>query len=219
MTVRPSKLMLLSALVTLTLAACATGDQPAIASDLSSAPSSVAMGRTCRALKRLMAIGREDIEAARESVIRVSNAGTTYASRLQVPGWTDCTIFSFEDQSADDPYIDHSLHCLSRGFSGNRAARRYVSDLYACTGDMFSERTLIQARSRGRYSLIGFDGELSSQGRGVSVDFGEIDFVRLSAETDVDWADVSVSIDYNFLKDLLPKEPAGDDPDEIILIH
>ena len=166
-----------------------------------------------------MAIGREDVEAARGSVIRVSNAGTTYASRLQVPGWTDCTIFSFEDQSADDPYIDHSLHCLSRGFSGNRAARRYVSDLYACTGDMFSERTLIQARSGGRYSMIGFDGERSSEGRGVPVDFGKIDFVRLSAETDMDWADVSVSIDYNFLKDGLPKEPAADGPDEIILVH
>jgi hypothetical protein len=138
---------------------------------------------------------------------------------LKVPGWSDCTIFTSDDKSIDDPYIDHALQCVLRELSSNRAARRYVNDVYACTGDMFSERTLTEARSGNRYSLIGFDGELSSEGRGVPVNFGEVSFVSLSVEADVDWEDVSVFIHYHFLKDGLGQQSTGDDPDEIVLVH
>jgi len=223
MTTRSAKATLPAAILALSLAACATGEKSADASDVS-ATTPAEIDRTCRALKRLMALGQKEVEEARGSVTRVSAgdtgpASTTYASKLQVPGWSDCTIVSFDDRSSDDPYIDHSLYCFSRELPGSRASRQYVSDIYACTGAMFSERTLTEARLGSRYILIGFEGEATPEGRGVQVDFGETSYVVLGVETDIDWQDVDVTIAYQFLKKE-PKDRATDgDTEEIVLTH
>lgn len=205
----------------LSLAGCAMVDGAAVESDEPEAAAAepVSIAETCEVLKRLLAAGREEIEASRGSLLSVDPppvegmpGGTTYASRLQVPGWSDCTIFS-EDMD-DDPYTDHALYCFSLELPRTQAAMTYVDDIYRCTRNIFSERRITEAWLDGRYDMVAFEGEITPAGRDTPVDYGSESYATLSVEAD-DPQIVSVTINFQFLT--IPDTSAEEVEERIIL--
>src|SRR5262245_55014971 len=189
MTMRRANTPAALAIALFLMAGCATEKDAVVAPGVASDDAFIA--RTCRFLHRVLALDVKSLEDARGGVISIepataagSPAGTTYASILQLPGLKDCTIFSYDETVAgdDDPYIDHALHCFSLELESNDAARAYVDDVYRCTSDIFSERTITEAWSRDGYDMIAFDGEVTPGGRELPADFGSVSYTRLTVD-------------------------------------
>ncbi len=129
----------------------------------------------CEAVKPLLVLDRAKTGALRGAQIEVTDEGTVYAAKTDLPGFSGCTMTVAKEAN---PYRDHAYECKGELASGE-AATRYMEDVWACTRDLFSQRGVEEEWVGGRYQFTAIEGQATEMGREEEISFGDTDYYWL----------------------------------------
>jgi hypothetical protein len=155
----------------------------------------------CAQIKQLMASTNAQVKAQQGAQKSTTAEDIVYVSKLQLAGFSNCTLESGKAKAKLSGYFEHHLGCEGSA-ADSETATQLVEGLWACTKDGFSERHDQEAWMGGKYRVIGFEGEQPSAGRAAGlVDFGTTDFSRIVLEKSYeDSEDFDVHIYWYFSK-------------------
>lgn len=160
-----------------------------------------AQAAACQPLSKLMTSSHAQVKALQGAQTEKDKDSITYVSKTQAPGMTDCTIQSNLAIDKFTDYWEHHLSCQADTVN-SEAATQAIEALWACTKDIFSERQPNEAWIGGKYRVIGFEGEVQTNGRAAGlVAFGDTDYARIDIEKPFDTSnEYSMHIYWMFTK-------------------
>lgn len=155
----------------------------------------------CTQMKQLLASTHAQVKAMQGAVKSAKSDETEFVSKLQLEGFSNCTLTSAKGRDDINKYFEHNLSC-SREMPASEAANVAVEAMWSCTKDLFTERKATEALIGGRYRIIGVDGDVPVAGRASgAVSFGDTEFARLLIEKRyADSEEYDVNIYWSFTK-------------------
>ena len=136
----------------------------------------------CTQLRQVIASKPAQVKAMQGAVQKEETEAITYASKLQLIGYSGCTLTSNKEQDKFSKYFQHHLYCSSEKPTSD-AAIQAVEEIWACVKDGFTEREATEAFIGGSYRIVGIDGDTPTAGRASGiVSFGTTEHARLWVE-------------------------------------
>lgn len=151
----------------------------------------------CAQYKQLLMPATQDaLKALRGAQTKDDAEETTFLSKVQLEGFSGCTIIS--DKKKGSSYWDHQFLCR-RDMGTSDLATKYVEEVAACVKDVFSERKPEESLLEGKYRVIGYEGEVTSAGKGTHVSFGTTDYAAFKIDKNYAGSeDLSVNVWYHY---------------------
>lgn len=160
--------------------------------------SAQAPATACEGLKQLLSVNADTIKGLRGAVVKLESDKIAYASKLQIPGFTNCKVTSYAKKGVTG-FFEHDFECEAE-LANSEAGSRFTETSYACLKDLVRERTPTETLLGGAYRITEFDAKVSPKGKAADMGYDQ-EYLRVNVGKNfADSETVSVHAYYYFAK-------------------